>query len=120
MTSPPVFAYKNRGRGLKKKKPRETGGGRRGEKKNRGEEKGIEEKTKRRRRSNSREENEKNRGEREGKHRATPLSAPLPVATSISAIDDSHHRSALYPLSRFTVHLLACRTCTVHVLQAMN
>jgi len=30
----------------------------------------------------------------------------------------SHHRSALRPLSLFTVHRLACRTCTVHVLQA--
>ena len=114
VTSPPVFAYKNRGRGLKKKgRPRE------------GEEKRREskEREKREKRGEKRkEEAEKKTEEREKENAepppATPLSAPLPVATSSSAIDDSHHRSALYPLSRFTVHLLACRTCTVRVLQA--
>ena len=131
---PPLFSYKYRGVAERKKKRRperegreEKGETKRGKQKREGREekreKGIEEKTKGRRRSSSREENEKTE-EREKENAepppATPLSAPFPVATSSSAIDDSHHRSTLYPLSCFTVHLLACRTCTVHVLQAMN
>ncbi|KAL3596506.1 hypothetical protein D5086_008143 [Populus alba] len=100
----------------KKRRPRE------GEEKRR-ESKEREKREKRGEKAEKRkEEAEKKTEEREKENAepppATPLSAPLPVATSSSAIDDNHHRSALNPLSHFTIHLLACRTCTVHVLHA--
>ena len=94
---PPLFSYKYKGGPREKKEKKKRRDPREGEEKRRENTEEEEEEE-----GAAEERTKKHKGEKEGKRRATPatpLSAPLPVATSSSAIDDSHHRPALNPLS---------------------